>query len=121
MILGGRMQMTTGVFFHEKFRGKEWLIIGDKFRNFPKAMRNVLKLPQVKWVVPQKVSEELLLNPDHSLWSSGLGKGPGKFRAQPGIKPGTSRSLAGMGVGCFSYIDIRICDCGRWSSGNTPI
>lgn len=53
--------MTTGVFFHESFRGKEWLIIGDKFRNFPKAMGHVLKLPQVKWFAPKKVSEDLLL------------------------------------------------------------
>jgi acetoin utilization deacetylase AcuC-like enzyme len=53
--------MSTGVFFHEKFRGKEWLIIGDKFRNFPQAMNHVLKLPQVESFAPQMVSEDLLL------------------------------------------------------------
>lgn len=53
--------MTTGVFFHEMFRGKEWLIIGDKFRHFPRVMRHALKLPQVKLFTPEKVSEELLL------------------------------------------------------------
>lgn len=53
--------MTTGVFFHERFSGKEWLIIGDKFQNFPKAMNHVLRLPQVKLFAPEKVSEELLL------------------------------------------------------------
>jgi acetoin utilization deacetylase AcuC-like enzyme len=53
--------MTTGVFFHEKFRGNEWLIIGDKFRNFPHAMNHVLKLPQVVSFAPQMVSEDLLL------------------------------------------------------------
>jgi acetoin utilization deacetylase AcuC-like enzyme len=53
--------MTTGVSFHEKFRGKEWLIIGDKFRNFPHVMKRVLSLPQVKPFTPQMVSEDLLL------------------------------------------------------------
>ena len=53
--------MTTGVFFHEMFKGKEWLIIGDKFRNFPGAMKHVLKLPQVQLFSPEKVPEELLL------------------------------------------------------------
>jgi acetoin utilization deacetylase AcuC-like enzyme len=53
--------MTTGVFFHEMFKGKEWLIIGDKFRNFPRAMKHALKLPQVVSFIPKKVSEELLL------------------------------------------------------------
>lgn len=54
--------MTTGVFFHEIFRGKEWLIIGNKFQNFPQVMEHALKRPQVKLFTPQKVSEELLLN-----------------------------------------------------------
>jgi len=53
--------MTTGVFFHEKFRGEKWLIIGDKFRNFPRVMDRQLKLPHVKLFEPKKVSEELLL------------------------------------------------------------
>ena len=53
--------MTTGVFFHEMFKGREWLIIGDKFRNFPGAMKHTLKLPQVNLFPPEKVSEELLL------------------------------------------------------------
>lgn len=53
--------MTTGVFFHETFRGKEWLIIGDKFRNFPHVLKHVLKFPQVKLLTTQKVSEDLLL------------------------------------------------------------
>ncbi|MFC2003614.1 hypothetical protein ACFLV4_06720 [Chloroflexota bacterium] len=53
--------MTTGVFFHEVFRGKEWIIIGNKFQNFPQVMEHALKQPQVKLFTPQKVSEELLL------------------------------------------------------------
>jgi hypothetical protein len=34
--------MSTGVFFHETFMGKEWLIRGDKFRNIPVVVKNVL-------------------------------------------------------------------------------
>jgi acetoin utilization deacetylase AcuC-like enzyme len=52
--------MKTGVFFHERFRGKQWLIIGDKFQNFPRAMDRALKLSQVRLFTPEKVSEELL-------------------------------------------------------------
>jgi acetoin utilization deacetylase AcuC-like enzyme len=53
--------MTTGVFFHEIFSRRDWIIIGNKFRNFPEAMEHTLKLPRVKLFVPRKVSEELLL------------------------------------------------------------
>jgi acetoin utilization deacetylase AcuC-like enzyme len=53
--------MTTGVFFHEVFSKKDWVIIGNKFRNFPQAMEHALKLANVKLFTPQKVSEELLL------------------------------------------------------------
>lgn len=53
--------MITGVFFHQMFSGEEWIIIGDKFQNFPRAMEHALKLPQVTLFTPEKVSEELLL------------------------------------------------------------
>jgi acetoin utilization deacetylase AcuC-like enzyme len=53
--------MTTGVFFHKQFRGREWLIIGDKFQNFPKAMERQLRLPSVRLFEPKTVSEDLLL------------------------------------------------------------
>jgi acetoin utilization deacetylase AcuC-like enzyme len=53
--------MTTGVFFHEIFSQKDWIIIGNKFQNFPQAMEHALKLDNVKLFTPQKVSEELLL------------------------------------------------------------
>jgi len=52
--------MTTGVFFHKKFRGKKWLIIGDKFRNFPRAMKPQLRLSNVTLFEPEKVPEDLL-------------------------------------------------------------
>lgn len=53
--------VTTGVFFHHIFSGKEWNIIGDKYRNFPEAMEDALKISQVKLFGSPPVSEELLL------------------------------------------------------------
>jgi len=53
--------MKTRVFFHERFRGKEWLVIGNKFGNFPRVMDRVLKLPEGTLFTPKKISEELLL------------------------------------------------------------
>ncbi|MBW1780698.1 MAG: hypothetical protein JRL30_08145 [Deltaproteobacteria bacterium] len=53
--------MTTGVFFHEKFRGEEWLIIGDKFQNFPRVMNRQLSLSNVALYEPKPVPEDVLL------------------------------------------------------------
>ena len=53
--------MTTGVFFHQVFSQEDWVIIGNKFQNFPQVMEHALRLPNVKLFTPQKVSEELLL------------------------------------------------------------
>ncbi|MBN2098291.1 MAG: histone deacetylase [Dehalococcoidia bacterium] len=52
---------ATGVFFHDVFRGRQWDIIGDKFRRFPEALGNALSLPQVRLYHSPAVSEELLL------------------------------------------------------------
>ena len=90
--------MRTGIFFHEKFRGKEWLIIGDKFRNFPKAMRHVLKLPQVKSFIPQKVSENLLLKIHTSRFVQDLKKAwycEGALYSVGGCVEATERILSG--------------------------
>jgi acetoin utilization deacetylase AcuC-like enzyme len=53
--------MRTGVFFHEEFKGSNWDIIGDKFRNFPGVMEDELALEGVRLIRPEPVSEELLL------------------------------------------------------------
>ena len=55
------MMTKTGVFFHPCFSGKEWIIIGNKFRRFPGVMEDALKIEGVRWFIPEKVSEELLL------------------------------------------------------------
>lgn len=41
--------------------GKEWIIIGNKFRNFPGVMQDALRIEGVRLFIPEKVSEELLL------------------------------------------------------------
>lgn len=55
------METKTGVFFHPSFSGKEWDIIGNKFRRFPGVMEGALKKEGVRWFIPEKVPEELLL------------------------------------------------------------
>lgn len=54
------MPVKTGVFFHPLFTRDNWPILGDKFRDFPRAMEHLLELPQVELLEPPKVSEELL-------------------------------------------------------------
>ena len=51
----------TGIFFHEIFSQRSWPIIGSKFKNFPKVLEEVLRLPNVVLFEPKPVSEELLL------------------------------------------------------------
>lgn len=53
--------MRTGVFFHPEFRNKDWPIIGDKFRNFPKVLEKQLTLPGVAYFEPEPAPEEILL------------------------------------------------------------
>lgn len=55
------MRSETGVFFHPTFSGKEWIVIGNKFRNFPRVMNDALEIEGVRWFVPEKVPEDLLL------------------------------------------------------------
>ncbi|RLF12013.1 MAG: hypothetical protein DRJ68_06400 [Thermoprotei archaeon] len=50
----------TGVFFSPAVKGKDWPVIGDKFRNFPEVMADVLKNPNVALYSPKPVDEKLL-------------------------------------------------------------
>ncbi len=52
--------MKTGVFFNKIFKGKEWPIIGDKFKHFPEVMEDALKHDNVILYESEPVSEELL-------------------------------------------------------------
>ncbi len=57
--------MKTGVFFHDEFRGKQWDIIGDKFRHFPGVMEDALALPGVT-LFPSRLAEEEELLSTHT-------------------------------------------------------
>jgi len=50
----------TGVFFSNIFKGRDWPIIGDKFKNFPEVMNDILRLPNVQLFDSSPVEEELL-------------------------------------------------------------
>ena len=52
--------MKTGIFFHPLMKKGLWPIIGNKFENFPEALEDVLKLPNVKLFTSEPVPEELL-------------------------------------------------------------
>jgi len=53
--------MATYVFFHRDFIGKEWSIIGDRYRNFEFILEELRKIPGVEILEPEEVSEDLLL------------------------------------------------------------
>ena len=53
--------MRTGIFFHTEFSLKDWPIIGNKFRNFPGAMKNALSLEGVNLFESKPATEEMLL------------------------------------------------------------
>jgi acetoin utilization deacetylase AcuC-like enzyme len=51
----------VGVFFSEKFKGRNWPILGDRFKDFPEAFGELLSHPRIVFYEPEPVSEELLL------------------------------------------------------------
>ena len=53
--------MKVGVFFHPLFGQESWPVMGNKFKNFPRVMEDVLSLPAVQLFEPRPVSDELLL------------------------------------------------------------
>ena len=57
----GYSQMKVGVFFHPLFGQESWPVMGNKFKNFPRVMEDVLSLPAVQLFEPRPVSDELLL------------------------------------------------------------
>lgn len=54
--------MVTGVFFHPDFAGRSWPIIGNRYLNFPKILRELAALnPSIKLIQPDPIPEDLLL------------------------------------------------------------
>lgn len=53
--------MTTGIFYSRILKTSPGPVIGPKFINFPEALRDVLRLPNVKLFEHEPISEDLLL------------------------------------------------------------
>ena len=54
--------MTTGIFFHNMFVGKSWPVVGDRYRNFPNLLNDLLK--EVSTIImfePKPAAEDILL------------------------------------------------------------
>ncbi len=66
--------MATGVFYHELFSKKVWHIINDKFRNFPRVMKEELNLPNVELIEPRETTDKLLLKVHTPRFLDGLKK-----------------------------------------------
>ena len=91
------MRNKTGVFFHPSFSGEEWIIIGDKFRRFPRVMEHALKKEGVRWFIPEKVPEELLLKIHTPRFVQNLKKawyGEGAFYSVGGCVEAAEKMLA---------------------------
>lgn len=55
--------MTTGVYFHPKFFGKNWPIVGDRYTGFSRILQELVEeVNQVELLEPSPVSEDLLLS-----------------------------------------------------------
>lgn len=51
----------TGIFFHPLMAEGDWPIIGNKFRDFPQALGDIVAIPNIELYTPEPVQEELLL------------------------------------------------------------
>jgi len=52
--------MKTGVFFHPLLSTEDWPIIGNKFMNFPKILKEIIKRPNIELFEDTSVEESLL-------------------------------------------------------------
>ncbi len=53
--------MATGIFFNEDFIGKDWPIIGDRYRNFRAILDDVSRREGVKLFTSEPIPEDVLL------------------------------------------------------------
>jgi len=53
--------MKTGVFFHPEFAKGDWPVIGNKYRNFPGVLKEILAMEGVQLFESKPVAESLLL------------------------------------------------------------
>lgn len=50
-----------GIFYHPSFSRKSYMTIGNRLRDFPEALDELLKRPNVEMFISSRVSEELIL------------------------------------------------------------
>ncbi|MGQ4873903.1 MAG: hypothetical protein ACP6IY_07525 [Promethearchaeia archaeon] len=121
----------TGVFFHELFNKKVWHIINDKFRNFPEVMKEELNLPNVELIIPQKVSDDLLLKVHTSQFLKNLKKAwycegayltvGGCVQASEMIIEGKLRNALVFGVAAGHHAERNYAWGGTYASVSGPV
>jgi acetoin utilization deacetylase AcuC-like enzyme len=131
--------MTTGVFFSEKFIGKSWPIVGDRYRNFKTILSDISARRNVKLFTPEPISEDMLrrvhtkemLERERKAWyydgaritvggcvqaSEKVWKGEIDnavvFMAAAGHHAGKSRAWGGTYLSCIGPIAIRLRELG---------
>jgi acetoin utilization deacetylase AcuC-like enzyme len=50
-----------GIYYHPSFSRKSYMTVGNRLRDFPEALEEVLRLPNVRLFESPRVSEELIL------------------------------------------------------------
>ncbi|MFH1595427.1 MAG: histone deacetylase [Pseudomonadota bacterium] len=52
---------NVGIYYHPSFSRKSYMTIGNRLRDFPEALEDLLKKPNVRLFEPPRASEELIL------------------------------------------------------------
>lgn len=52
---------TVGIYYHPSFSRKSYMTIGNRLRDFPEALEELLKRPNVRMFTSPRVAEELIL------------------------------------------------------------
>lgn len=53
--------LRVGIYYHPSFSRKSYLTVGNRLRDFPEALAELLQLPQVKLLTCPRVGEDLIL------------------------------------------------------------
>jgi acetoin utilization deacetylase AcuC-like enzyme len=55
------LMKQIGIYYHPSFSRKSYMTVGNRLRDFPEALEEVLRLPNVRLFESPRVSEELIL------------------------------------------------------------
>jgi len=56
---------NIGIYYHPSFSRKSYMTIGNRLKDFPEALEEVLKKPNVRLITSPRVSEDLILKVHH--------------------------------------------------------